>query len=188
MSDREIITPPRSGRTLTEEERAIAEKEIAAVLEEGAHAENRLLGFEPPRISTIEDVQRQQDQALATAFASEQIERIHAKYAHLLPTEFPSGQKKPHVCGPGIGDGCCRCEFEPFKRGGLYASWCGQIIEDSRKSVVRILGEIDNDNGGGTWIVGRVLASDAPAYCGQMVHFAANSIMGHSMDECEELS
>lgn len=136
-------------------------------------------------VMSWDDVCAEQAAARASAFATEEIAKTHAKYAHLLPTSFPSPHMAPHTCGPEIGDGCCRCRFD-FKRGGVYASWCGHDKVDSRKQVVRILGEIDNDSGGGdTWIVARILASDAPATCGQMTFFAPTSIVACHMNECE---
>lgn len=100
--------------------------------------------------------------ARLTPFVSDDARKTCEEFAHLLPSEI-THHRNPHVCDNWDGGEVCRCTF-PFTRGAIYSFWSR---DDNPKQVVRILGDIDNESGGGIWIVARILASDVPKACGQ---------------------
>lgn len=140
---------------------------------------------EERKVWTRDEVIAEEAALRALPFTSEDARLTHERHAHLLPTTFPTRNPAGHLVSCGTGeDGACHCSWT-FERGGLYASWHGGDEQDSRRFVVRVLGQIENDQGGGDWVVARIVASDVHAGVGQMLHFAPSSIIAGTFVPCQ---
>lgn len=109
-------------------------------------------------------------------YVTNEIRETHRKYEHLLTVRVTQ-----HRSGHGCTDGePCRCTFRLVK-GATYVL-CARQGEPVR--VLKVLGEIDDDlGGGGTWIVCRTLASTNLEACGTLEFMAPTSINASHMEE-----
>lgn len=137
---------------------------------------------------TDDDCKQSYLRARKTEFANPYCEELHARFAHLLPSERTSAScNAPGEMRGGVE--VDRCAYI-FKEGDVYVMnhQDGPDVTDRPiTEVLLILGRIIMDHDGAITdpnddrVVARSLASNIPARVGQLTFFAASSIKAHRL-------